>query len=138
MHNKVEVFWEGHKNLTKSAMYIPVQLRLHLNFHIHILALNQPCGADSANYCRSCTKKFLLIHLWRWMCQSLWPSQNIWTLQLQNAFRTQFGKNVLHECLEGIRRLVEIAVLGKVIYTKYSKHWPYTVAHTIECVCRKC
>ena len=26
---------------------------------------------------------------------------------------------------------------SKVIYTKYSKHWPYTVAHTIDCVCRK-
>ena len=25
----------------------------------------------------------------------------------------------------------------KVIYTKYSKHWPYTVAHTFDCVCRK-
>ena len=24
------------------------------------------------------------------------------------------------------------------IYTKYSKHWPYTVAHTIDCVCRTC
>ena len=23
----------------------------------------------------------------------------------------------------------------KVIYTKYSKHWPYTVAHTIDYVC---
>ena len=29
-------------------------------------------------------------------------------------------------------------LLGKVIYTKYSKRWPYTVAHTIDCVCRKC
>ena len=27
---------------------------------------------------------------------------------------------------------------AKVIYTKYSKHRPYTVAHTIDCVCRKC
>ena len=26
----------------------------------------------------------------------------------------------------------------KVIYPKYSKHWPYTVAHTIYCVYRKC
>ena len=25
----------------------------------------------------------------------------------------------------------------KVIYTKYSKHWPYAVAHTINCVCIK-
>ena len=25
----------------------------------------------------------------------------------------------------------------KVIYTKYSKHWPYTVAHTLDCVCSK-
>ena len=24
---------------------------------------------------------------------------------------------------------------SKVIYPKYSKHWPYTVAHTIDCVC---
>ena len=23
------------------------------------------------------------------------------------------------------------------IYTKYSKHWSYTVAHTIDCVCSK-
>ena len=28
--------------------------------------------------------------------------------------------------------------IGKVIYPKYSKHWSYTVAHTIDCVCRKC
>ena len=27
--------------------------------------------------------------------------------------------------------------MGKVIYTKYSKHCPYTVAHTIDCVCSK-
>ena len=25
----------------------------------------------------------------------------------------------------------------KVIYTKYSKHWPYTVAHTIDYVCNE-
>ena len=24
-------------------------------------------------------------------------------------------------------------VYNKVINTKYSKHWPYTVAHTLEC-----
>ena len=27
--------------------------------------------------------------------------------------------------------------LGKVIYPKYSKHWAYTVPHTIDCVCSK-
>ena len=26
---------------------------------------------------------------------------------------------------------------GKVLYPKYSKHWPYTVAHTIYWVCNK-
>ena len=26
---------------------------------------------------------------------------------------------------------------GKVIYPKYSKHWPYTVVYTIDCVCSK-
>ena len=26
---------------------------------------------------------------------------------------------------------------AKVIHPKYSKHWPYSVAHTIDCVCCK-
>ena len=32
-----------------------------------------------------------------------------------------------------------IFILGrfKVIHPKYSKHWPYTVGHTIGCVCSK-
>ena len=30
-----------------------------------------------------------------------------------------------------------IQAIVKVIYTKYSKLWPYTVAQTIDCVCRK-
>ena len=33
--------------------------------------------------------------------------------------------------------VVEFHVGGKVIYTKYSKHCPYTVAHTIDCVYSK-
>ena len=39
---------------------------------------------------------------------------------------------------EGRLRIVtRIRHEGKVIYPKYSKHWPYTVAHTIDCVCSK-
>ena len=26
-----------------------------------------------------------------------------------------------------------VCIWTKVIYPKYSKHWPYTVAHTIDC-----
>ena len=40
-----------------------------------------------------------------------------------------------------MKKLSFIAIFSghtKVIYTKYSKQWPYTVAHTINCVCRKC
>ena len=33
--------------------------------------------------------------------------------------------------------LVTFLALTKVIYLKYSKNWPYTVAHTINCVCSK-
>ena len=39
---------------------------------------------------------------------------------------------------EGGRKMsVFVHALGKVIYTKYSKNWPYTLAHTIDCVCSK-
>ena len=30
-----------------------------------------------------------------------------------------------------------IVLAGKVIYPKYSKHQPFTVSHTIDCVCSK-
>ena len=49
---------------------------------------------------------------------------------------------LLRNCLEQpdffIYRSHAIITRGKVIYTKYSKHWPYTVAQTIDYVCRKC
>ena len=34
-------------------------------------------------------------------------------------------------------RLWSFSLAIKVIYSKYSKHCPYTVAHTIDCVCNK-
>ena len=33
--------------------------------------------------------------------------------------------------------LLSFSLEGKVIHPKYSKHLPYTVAHTIDCVCSK-
>ena len=36
-----------------------------------------------------------------------------------------------------LRKLFAVYVMSKVIHNKYSKHRPYTVAHTIECVCSK-
>ena len=32
---------------------------------------------------------------------------------------------------------MQLLAMAKVIYPKYSKHWSYTVAHTINCVCSK-
>ena len=34
-------------------------------------------------------------------------------------------------------KLLTFSLVTKVIYTKYSKHEPYTVAHTLDCVCSK-
>ena len=39
----------------------------------------------------------------------------------------------LCQCISRIPYVVKV----KVIYTKYSKHCPYTVAHTFDCVCSK-
>ena len=38
---------------------------------------------------------------------------------------------------EGHRAALDANQPAKVIYPKYSKHLPYTVAHTIDCVCGK-
>ena len=38
----------------------------------------------------------------------------------------------------GVQHFGTIFILkAKVIHPKYSKHWPYTLAHTIDCVCSK-
>ena len=55
-----------------------------------------------------------------------------------------FGKENTQEVLPVLplmaARLFDYTIFRdspKVIYTKYSKHRPYTVAHKIDCVCRK-
>ena len=43
--------------------------------------------------------------------------------------------SIFHESL--CCRIRCLRACFKVIYTKYSKHCPYSVAHTIDCVCSK-
>ena len=67
-----------------------------------------------------CSSETSLFHSFAHHCKFLgyWSTQNsVWRI-LQRF-----------SCLldEGI----------KVIHTKHFKHWPYTVAHTFECVCSK-
>ena len=40
-------------------------------------------------------------------------------------------------CKKAVRQPKTRHCMRKVIYPKYSKHWPYTLAHTIDCVCSK-
>ena len=56
-------------------------------------------------------------------------SQHFYTFICQQISRTFWPLN--YKLLQSLRPS------GKVIYTKYSKHWPYTVTHTFECVCSK-
>ena len=50
-----------------------------------------------------------------------------------------FSLRFLWKNCHNFNTILSFEHLNKVIdTTKYSKHWPYTVAHTIECVCRKC
>ena len=39
--------------------------------------------------------------------------------------------------LFGTLQVIKVYINVKVIYPKYSKHWTYTLAHTIDCVCSK-
>ena len=59
------------------------------------------------------------------------PSKKIWGDCPQPPWFRQPWSGALRELLSKIRPS------SKVLYTKYSKYWPYTVAHTIDCVCRK-
>ena len=65
--------------------------------------------------------------------------QRAWSLAARGDHICEFSSiiNVNPMCLLCVRRIVMKIYASKVIYSKYSKHWPYTVAHTIDCVCRK-
>ena len=41
----------------------------------------------------------------------------------------------LHQVAANFQTSLCVQVQGKVIYPKYSKHWPYTVANIIDCDC---
>ena len=55
-----------------------------------------------------------------------------------NSYQSN-GKNICFTFfgLKAICDWCNFRIEDKVIYTKYSKHCPYTVAHTFECVCSK-
>ena len=64
--------------------------------------------------------------LWKaiWRHQAHWVRSTLGAdLNLSSHFQVEF--------------MPRIWIKVKVIYPKYSKHWPYTVAHTIDCVCSK-
>ena len=74
---------------------------------------------------------FWFLSIWINSCLTQW---------INHEFLLLLGKstklNIIKYCqIKGWWKSVDTF---KVIYTKYSKHWPYTVAHTIDCVCRKC
>ena len=55
------------------------------------------------------------------------------------ARNQQLGSQIiLHTNVVYSAKVVLTKGKSKVIHPKYSKHWFYTVAHTIDCVCRKC
>ena len=67
--------------------------------------------------------RFPLSHLYNTLENYSLPQGSLWELK---DFKLLWG-------IKSMVSQVEI----KVIYTKYYKHWPYTVAHTIDCVCSK-
>ena len=54
---------------------------------------------------------------------------------LQNLSIQFVVLSFLHPIHFNLRQRILACV--KVIYMKYSKHWPYTVAHIFDCVCSK-
>ena len=58
----------------------------------------------------------------------------VWNCGPYNAVLNWVQKGLKSADYRGIR-IFRVRI--KVIYTKYSKHCPYTVAHTFECVCSK-
>ena len=51
--------------------------------------------------------------------------------------RRSLGHHLLHPLILVLCAPADFEVQSTVIYTKYSKHCPYTVAHTLKCVCSK-
>ena len=65
---------------------------------------------------------------------------NVWNGKEEGRSAEAYGGTVQIKEKEGLYDTweeEETEGMSKVIYTKYSKHWPYTLAHTIDCVCSK-
>ena len=69
-----------------------------------------------------------------------WIPRTVFSIKTQNGSKKILMSTFwafFHEILFFSLFKYHFQVYIKVIHTKYSKHWPYTVAHTIDCVCRK-
>ena len=106
-------------------------LGLRLSVHTYI----QRCSRKNHLSCTKFEKCVFYLHwyvyfrklLSKWKQWLIVSDSDLWLLYL--IYPCSYKCNVL---LSG-----QLWALLKVIYHKYSKHWPYTVAHTIDCVCSK-
>ena len=51
--------------------------------------------------------------------------------------KQRLSNQKIYTAIQMPSNVVEFSITIKVIHTKYSKHRPSTVAHTLECVCSK-
>ena len=83
-------------------------------------------------------KKYLF---WRFCCQRQNSEAQKWN-KGQKSFLVFFNFYDQKFVEDRTPRLLPLQdhyfhIISKVMYHKYSKHWPYTVAYTIDCVCSK-
>ena len=95
--------------------------------------LPQPKTAHSAQTHKSIT--FIWI-VWSTLYVYLWEKEGTYAF---TKLRYVGRKNTVNFELtkEEIMNIMNGSKWCKVIYPKYSKHWPYTVASTIDCGCSK-
>ena len=64
---------------------------------------------------------------------------NILNIQNFSCSQSCFVHHIRHTHFRFVSYKPSLGICSpsKVIYPKYSKHWPYTVAHTMDCVCSK-
>ena len=82
-------------------------------------------------------RTFYKTNIGYWNVEKAWKKKGFTTFEGNLLLpKNNNGDKYLNRCVEHLGK--EAQTLVKVIHSKYSKHWPYTVALTINSVCWKC
>ena len=119
-----------------NGKYLEMVIFCHLKFYLHRKIVSGFLSHYVNSVSRS-TSTYIFCHMTYLNHLMVFFYACKYFTSINHALSNRISKDNHISCWSSIYWILMYKERVKVMYPKYSKHWPYTVADTIACVCRK-